>query len=339
MTDQIEGIIHMLTDVASAVETAAATAEAERIEKPVPEKELSVTERILVSMLTENTGCHILDSGGAYGRSWQRNQGRAFWNEETTSISFRASHYKGETTADISVTHNLFHWLRERLDYAPVMDRYFRLFCAKEENSDKGWLELMEDFVKRLSEVTQCECTGIYGEGEPMVINTYNGEDLLSQTIQYMYFSHDMGDFVILQIHGGCDVRGGYTRPRVFECTGRSECAMFDNAQASISPDWQEVQAKEKAQAEYWKNNPPLPGVPDVIPPTVESRDIYWSTDDGCHFYFQGSCGRDYDDKQLEKFPVKEITSREEWEEGYLCILEDGTGLCPFTGCTLRAGF
>src|SRR3990167_84685 len=30
-------------------------------------------EQVIFEMLTENTGSHMLDSGGAYGRQWQRN--------------------------------------------------------------------------------------------------------------------------------------------------------------------------------------------------------------------------------------------------------------------------
>jgi len=32
------------------------------------------TKEIIYNMLTENTGRHMLDSGGAYGRNWERNQ-------------------------------------------------------------------------------------------------------------------------------------------------------------------------------------------------------------------------------------------------------------------------
>ena len=34
------------------------------------------TERMIVSMLTENTGVQMMDSGGASGRNLERNQGR-----------------------------------------------------------------------------------------------------------------------------------------------------------------------------------------------------------------------------------------------------------------------
>lgn len=32
------------------------------------------TKHLIYEMLTENTGRHMLDSGGAYGRNWERNQ-------------------------------------------------------------------------------------------------------------------------------------------------------------------------------------------------------------------------------------------------------------------------
>jgi hypothetical protein len=47
--------------------------------------------------------------------------------------------------------------------------------------------------------------------------NSYNRESLLSQVIQYTTFKVGDQNLVMLQIHGGADVRGGYTAPRVFE--------------------------------------------------------------------------------------------------------------------------
>jgi hypothetical protein len=67
--------------------------------------------------------------------------------------------------------------------------------------------------------------------------------------------------------------------------------------------------------------------------------EIHWSTDDGCHWYFQGACGRDYVANQLDKMPAREIESRDEWVKGEVCVLPDGSALCPITGCTLRAWF
>jgi hypothetical protein len=45
---------------------------------------------------------------------------------------------------------------------------------------------------------------------------TYNSDNNLSQDFQADTFSRDGEDYVCLSIHGGCDIRGGYTRPRIF---------------------------------------------------------------------------------------------------------------------------
>ena len=37
-----------------------------------------LTAKIIYKMLTESTGKHMLDSGGAYGRHWERNQKKSF---------------------------------------------------------------------------------------------------------------------------------------------------------------------------------------------------------------------------------------------------------------------
>jgi hypothetical protein len=88
------------------------------------------------------------------------------------------------------------------------MDRRFRAFANRKKNQDKGWLELMEDFAKHIGSA------GLYGEGDPITVNTYNGEDLLSQILQFVYFTYNCEPHVLLQTHGGCDVRGGCCQRR-----------------------------------------------------------------------------------------------------------------------------
>jgi hypothetical protein len=45
--------------------------------------------------------------------------------------------------------------------------------------------------------------------------NTYNHENDLDQVLQYVRFAIDGEQFILLQVHTGCDVRGGYTTPVV----------------------------------------------------------------------------------------------------------------------------
>jgi hypothetical protein len=50
------------------------------------------------------------------------------------------------------------------------------------------------------------------------IYNTYNWESDLSQTIQYNYLELQGDCYVLLQIHNGADVRGGYTKTKLFKC-------------------------------------------------------------------------------------------------------------------------
>lgn len=283
---------------------------------------METTERktadVLKDMLQEDTGSHFLDSGGAYGRNHERNQGRDFESEKPTGLSFKYS--------DIEIRHNLYHWLLDRLEYSPEVDAIFNEFAKLPENEDSHWMQLMEEFPQHLAVKTDSdEPTGMYGEGDPFTINTYNGEDLLSQTIQYTYFTTDQGSYVLLQIHGGADVRGGYTKPVVFEET--EELAMFDNARASI----------------YCKGDP----------------SHSWYTDDAYNWYSYDSQHAENLDKlevlekeDLEKpfkrveytngdmFEGKETTKVKYSHQGVLVVdTENDIGHCPDCGAELEGGY
>lgn len=70
---------------------------------------------------------------------------------------------------------------------------------------------------------------------KPLVVNTYNGEDMLTQVLQYVAFSVEGERVVLLQVHQGCDVRGGYPKPRYMEQTGEYDYAITENARGDIA--------------------------------------------------------------------------------------------------------
>lgn len=301
--------------------------------------DVTPTQQALYEMLTENTGRHMLDSGGAYGRNWERNQRftiQDFLDREPSTLSGRWG---------LEITHDLFHWLDDRVEYEEEIDALFERWATTGDREHEPWLVCAERF---LHEVLG-EVYGIYGEGDPITVNTYNGEDLLSQTIQYVYFevpetiyltpSHDgfiysslsldedepregvieldSDAYVLLQIHGGCDVRGGYTRPRVFRVM--EEMAILDNAHAGVGCT--------------------------ECPAT-------WYTDDGYHLY--GHNGEtDLDDLDFfEKDPSSRSWARaallrvlhemgedpEDWGiEPSIPVDEDGTVYCPVSGHPMTA--
>lgn len=292
-----------------------------------------MSKNTIAGMLLENTGTHFLDSGGTSGRNWQRNQERDFECECATSLTFRWDY--------IEVTHNIYHWLKDRIEPAEEMQALFDEFEELEENTGKYWLELMESFPKWLEEHKEIETSGLYGDGEPMTVNTYNGECLLSQVLQYTYFETDEGAFYLLQIHGGADVRGGYTAPKVFQETGMTELALFDNARGTIYCKPPDVSDFEKQFAdnviERIKQNLKLAPKHQLNLfnwPTDERDEHYWTTDDGYHWYFEGTAGYSAG-QQLEEY---EITDDESLKgKGAIYRDDEGNGYCPHCASRLYA--
>jgi len=88
-------------------------------------KKLTKTEKVLLEMLKENTGEHFLDSGGAYGRHWQSNQGVDFTKRKEGWWSW---------PGELSATKDLFHWLSQILEYDAEGNRKFQAFCRRKAN-------------------------------------------------------------------------------------------------------------------------------------------------------------------------------------------------------------
>lgn len=171
-------------------------------------KTITETDRVLADMLTENTGSHMLDSGGAYGRNWERNQGltvESFIEAPAVQVS------------EWGVSLDLFHYLRERITFVPDIQEAFDEFAEREENKKTHWYGLMGEW---------CE---LYPNNYCSGFNSYNSDCLLSQTIQGDFFEWTDGEiYLMLQIHGGCDVRGGYTAPKIFSVHGEPYGLMYD---------------------------------------------------------------------------------------------------------------
>lgn len=197
------------------------------------------TGNVLASMLKENTGRHFLDSGGAYGRNWERNQRITSFDEmpvSTFKFTVRKADEDGnDGELEIDFSSNVYHWLRERLQFDAAETRRFNWFCRHRDDHPMG---LVDDYLKALEthgEKYGHTLSGPYWSDAPVTINTYNEENHLSQTLQFTVYTYQDTEYCLLSIHGGCDVRGGYTYPQAFTTSGHSEDVMFDYARCGMS--------------------------------------------------------------------------------------------------------
>ena len=116
-------------------------------------------------------------------------------------------------------TIDLFHFLADRLMITPESEELEKKFEQYDkEHPDESYLEEMEDFANQENDED---------EGEVIIENSYERESALSQGIQYAIFHKNGKTFVILQIHNGADIRGGYTKPYIFEIN--DETSLLDD--------------------------------------------------------------------------------------------------------------
>jgi len=254
---------------------------------------MKTTEEILISMLKENTGSHVLDSGGAYGRHWEKNKGKDFENEPTVFLKF--------SEHGIKATHNLYHWLAKRLEYNEELTNNFHEFADSQENEDKNWMENIEEFTEEI------------GATNVGTINTYNGEDALSQTIQYTRFELNGNDHIILRIHGGCDIRGGYSTPIIFN--EYEFGALFDNARLSMYCERSDVDPNQLELEGFERDNSP-------------------------HYWDSYNAGYEWEPENGSSLNLEDYEiSMDETDKGQgkLYVDEDGDGYCPVCGSRLHA--
>tara|TARA_R100000664_G_C2747624_1_gene135123 strand:- start:259 stop:879 length:621 start_codon:yes stop_codon:yes gene_type:complete len=170
------------------------------------------TKQLIYEMLTENTGKHFLDSGGDDNRWWQRNQKKTlqdFEDEEEETMHKDGDYYY----RNVSV----FHYLSQL-----ELDNICRDFNELNTNT-KDWEGEAYGVCKTAWKFLKVggrgfSCTSDFFEiEEGRTFNTYNGESDLSQILQGTWLTINDEEYLLLQIHNGCDARGGYTDAKLFK--------------------------------------------------------------------------------------------------------------------------
>jgi hypothetical protein len=175
---------------------------------------ITKTAEKLAEMFTENTGTNMLDSGGSSGRHWQRNAGK-------TAADFLAAPQGQNDWLSISA----FHLCNKFLTYsnsAAIMTRQFQDWVSETE----AYSNSVGSAVEFLTETLDIP------ESETRDFNTYNWENLLDQTLQGVEFELHGQKWVGLSIHGGADVRGGYSDIVFFQAC---ECWLYHSDTVSLA--------------------------------------------------------------------------------------------------------
>ena len=178
-------------------------------------------DQTIAAMLTENTGTHMLDSGGAYGRAWQRNIGKTvedFRAMPSATAEIYVREYGGETVAEVLPCVNVFHLLTGG---ALELDDLCSEFNAMPVDDWKSG----DFYGVSMAGAEWLEMRGFNANGESF--NTYNWAANHSQVLQGSELTRESeyGEekYLLLQIHGGADVRGGYTDAKLFKLDDHAE--------------------------------------------------------------------------------------------------------------------
>lgn len=171
-------------------------------------------QKLIYKMLTENTGIHFLDSGFSNGRMWQRNQKKTiqdFINEEEETYFFDGR--------NLERTVSVFHYL-SCLELDDICDEFNR-----RNNNTKDWEgelpSINNSEIYGVSKRAANWLTENYPVDVEYTVNTYNHDSDLSQILQYskieIWLDGQNETYFLIQIHGGADVRGGYTDAKLFK--------------------------------------------------------------------------------------------------------------------------
>ena len=145
------------------------------------------------SLVRQNTGIHMMDSGGDNGRHWQQPL-------PTAPITVAIGYNNG---LDVSISTAAF--LTEHLEIDQKLTKWLRKQAAS------NYTEYADALAEKLGLTVLCSD------------NTYNSENDLDQNFQFSavgpkdasWFYEGSDCYLIVETHNGADIRGGYSAPVV----------------------------------------------------------------------------------------------------------------------------
>jgi hypothetical protein len=175
------------------------------------------TREAVACMLLENTGKHMLDSGGIYGYNFEKRIGMDFDAMPKAYIN------------DGNFLKSLYHHLVDNLIVDAEQNAEFDKFC----NGDYAVQELersgMDVTPESIAEVVELRHNQPWNSGLQDYCefmghtavrsgNSYNYESVLDGVFQWFEIDDATEDtqWAVVQTHNGCDMRGGYSKPVFF---------------------------------------------------------------------------------------------------------------------------
>jgi hypothetical protein len=169
----------------------------------------------LHAMFTENTGRHLLDSGSAYGRAWERNANKTVADFMSAPLETTTVYQQSDGTLEYTRTLDMFQHMYETLSLDRICSHFNKLNTnAGNWDHSYGVSDIAGKYLDR--KMNELGLVNMFRE------NTYNHDTDLNGTLLYTMIGEDPDNFysaeyVLIQVHGGCDVRGGYTDAKLFK--------------------------------------------------------------------------------------------------------------------------
>ena len=183
---------------------------------PACPKGYTETQAVLHGMFMEEAGSHILDSGDLYGRNGDAHRASPDLLAKPRIAPYVDEDEPASDTGSKFATRSSFHMLDSCLEYSAELDERFVRYCAANDDGNKSWVRLAGEFAER---------TDAAFSEDSDEHNTYWFDNPLDAAFRWCEFDAFVSDgtedrrqcrAVLVQVHLGCDIRGGYGRPRAF---------------------------------------------------------------------------------------------------------------------------
>lgn len=185
------------------------------------------TTQKLQQMLVERVDHSIYDSGSAYGYN---HEAKRDYSEPRMGFHIRV--IAKDNALEIVPVLSLYRHLLQTLEYDLELDAYFQAFLEQDHSQDP-----ISAFLQDLDchdGITRDRAGHASGY-------TYNYDTYLDQDFRWWSFGIEERDFeqnfVVIEIHGGCDARSGFTGPVLFKVADRESTVqvIYPSADYSVS--------------------------------------------------------------------------------------------------------